>query len=212
MPDEPKKPEGVASNAPVGVQPAPQVAEPVISRDRGRRGRGGMARNVDGFEEIVVKVKRCAKVVKGGKRFSFNALVVLGDRKGKVGWGYGKANEVPFAVEKGIQEARKRLVSISLTGTTIPHEIRHKYSATEVLLRPACEGTGIKAGASARAVLELAGIHNVLSKVFGSTNPINVVKATYEALQRARSKKVIEALRGVPACEPKKKAPETLGA
>jgi small subunit ribosomal protein S5 len=149
------------------------------------------------LEEIVVKVKRCAKVVKGGKRFSFNALVVVGDRKGRVGWGYGKANEVPFAVNKGIQEGKKNLIAVPVVRTTIPHEIRQKHGATSVILRPACEGTGLKAGAAARAVLELAGVHNVLSKVFGSTNPINVVKATYEALGRLRTIQRVEETRGV---------------
>jgi small subunit ribosomal protein S5 len=149
------------------------------------------------LEEIVVKVKRCAKVVKGGKRFSFNALVVVGDRKGRVGWGYGKANEVPFAVNKGIQEGKKSLIAVPVVRTTIPHEIRTKHGATEVILRPACEGTGIKAGAAARAVLELAGVHNVLTKVFGSTNPINVVKATFGALQSLRTIRRIEEMRGV---------------
>ena len=151
----------------------------------------------DGFEEIVVKVKRCAKVVKGGKRFSFNALVVIGNRAGRVGWGYGKANEVPFAVNKGIQEGKKTLIEVPVVKTTIPHEIREKHGATIVLLRPACEGTGIKAGAAARAVLELAGIHNVLSKVFGSTNPINVVKATFGALAHLRKIGRVEEVRGV---------------
>jgi small subunit ribosomal protein S5 len=160
-------------------------------RDR-RESRAG-----DELEEIVVKVKRCAKVVKGGKRFSFNALVVVGDRKGRVGWGYGKANEVPFAVNKGIQEGKKKLIAVPIVRTTIPHEIREKHGATTVLLRPACEGTGIKAGAAARAVLELAGIHNVLTKVFGSTNPINVVKATFGALEKLRTIGQIEATRGV---------------
>ena len=150
------------------------------------------------LEEIVVKVKRCAKVVKGGKRFSFNALVVVGDRKGRVGWGYGQANEVPFAVNKGIQEGKKRLIRVPVVRTTIPHEVLEKYGATSVLLRPACEGTGLKAGAAARAVLELVGVHNILTKVFGSTNPINVVKATFGALQRLRSIAQIEELRGVP--------------
>jgi small subunit ribosomal protein S5 len=159
------------------------------------------------LEEIVVKVKRCAKVVKGGKRFSFNALVVVGDRKGRVGWGYGKANEVPFAVNKGIQEGKKNLIEVPVVRTTIPHEVRQKHGATEVVLRPACEGTGIKAGAAARAVLELAGIHNVLSKVFGSTNPINVVKATFEALCRLRTIGRVEELRGVKLREKKSEAP-----
>jgi small subunit ribosomal protein S5 len=149
------------------------------------------------LEEIVVKVKRCAKVVKGGKRFSFNALVVVGDRKGRVGWGYGKANEVPFAVNKGIQEGKKKLIGVPIVRTTIPHVVREKHGATSVILRPACEGTGIKAGAAARAVLELAGIHNVLTKVFGSTNPINVVKATFACLESLRTIGQIEEMRGV---------------
>ena len=151
----------------------------------------------DELEEIVVKVKRCAKVVKGGKRFSFNALVVVGDRKGRVGWGYGKANEVPFAVNKGIQEGKKKLIGVPIVRTTIPHQVREKHGATSVILLPACEGTGIKAGAAARAVLELAGVHNVLTKVFGSTNPINVVKATFACLERLRTIGQIEGTRGV---------------
>lgn len=181
----------------------------VRDRDRGRgrdRDRDRESRAGDELEEIVVKVKRCAKVVKGGKRFSFNALVVVGDRKGRVGWGYGKANEVPFAVNKGIQEGKKSLISVPVVRTTIPHEIREKHGATRVILRPACEGTGIKAGAAARAVLELAGIHNVLSKVFGSTNPINVVKATFSALGRLRPIGRVEEIRGVPLREPRLKA------
>lgn len=157
---------------------------------------GGRERDSE-YEEIVVKVKRCAKVVKGGKRFSFNALVVVGNRKGKVGWGYGKANEVPFAVQKGIKEGKKRLIDVPVVRATIPHEIVRKYCATTVMLRPACEGTGVKAGASARAVVELAGIHNVLSKVFGSTNPINVVKATFECLKSLRTISAVEQMRGV---------------
>ncbi len=164
----------------------------IHQRSQRRESRAG-----DDLEEIVVKVKRCAKVVKGGKRFSFNALVVVGDRKGRVGWGYGKANEVPFAVNKGIQEGKKSLIEVPVIRTTIPHEIRQKYGSTCVILRPACEGTGIKAGAAARAVLELAGMHNVLSKVFGSTNPINVVKATFKALSRLRTIEKVEEMRGV---------------
>jgi small subunit ribosomal protein S5 len=166
--------------------------------DRPRESRAG-----EDLEEIVVKVKRCAKVVKGGKRFSFNALVVVGDRKGRVGWGYGKANEVPFAVNKGIQEGKKSLIRIPVVRSTIPHEIRQKHGATSVILRPACEGTGIKAGAAARAVLELAGIHNILTKVFGSTNPINVVKATFLALENLRPIGDVELMRGVQLREPK---------
>ncbi len=164
------------------------------------RGGGGPRRDRAGedFQEIVVKVKRCAKVVKGGKRFSFNALVVIGNRKGQVGWGYGKANEVPFAVEKGIKEAKKNLITVPIVhGTTLPHTIREKFSGTEVLVRPACKGTGVKAGAAARAVFELAGVRDVLCKVFGSSNPINVVKATYGALQSLRTVAKFEEQRGV---------------
>jgi len=171
-------------------------------RDR-NRGRDRESRAGEDLEEIVVKVKRCAKVVKGGKRFSFNALVVVGDRRGRVGWGYGKANEVPFAVNKGIQEGKKSLIEVPVVRTTIPHEIHQKHGATSVVLRPACEGTGIKAGAAARAVLELAGIHNVLTKVFGSTNPINVVKATFTALSKLRTIARVEEARGVTLREPR---------
>lgn len=149
------------------------------------------------LEEIVVRVNRCAKVVKGGKRFSFSALVVVGNRNGQVGFGYGKANDVPFSVEKAIKEARQSVVNITLKGTTIPHQVVGKYSASEILLKPACEGTGIKAGAAARAVLELAGIKDVLTKVSGSRNPINVVRATMICLQAIRSKAAIELSRGL---------------
>ena len=154
-------------------------------------------RTRDEFEEIVVKVRRCAKVVKGGKRFSFAALVVVGNRKGKVGWGHGKAKEVPFAVEKAIKDARKRLIEVPIKDTTIPHTIIAKSCATSIMLRPAAKGTGTIAGASARAVLELAGVRDILSKVFGSTNPLNVVKATYEGLALLKSKKAIETIRGI---------------
>ncbi|MBI3269230.1 MAG: 30S ribosomal protein S5 [Planctomycetes bacterium] len=151
----------------------------------------------DKFEEIVVKVKRCAKVMKGGKRFSFSALVVVGDRAGTVGWGHGKANEVPFAVEKAIKDAKKALVKVPIKDTTLPHTVRANHGASSVLLRPACRGTGLKAGASVRAVLEMAGVKDVLTKVFGSTNPTNVVKATMNGLRALRSKKQIEKIRGV---------------
>ncbi|MCC6738459.1 MAG: 30S ribosomal protein S5 [Planctomycetia bacterium] len=156
-------------------------------------------RNADKGEsnEIVVKVKRCAKVMKGGKRFSFAALVVVGDRKGNVGFGHGKAKEVPFAVEKAIKDARKNMVSVPVVKTTIPHTIKAKSCASIVMLRPACPGTGIIAGAPVRAVMELAGVRDILTKVFGSTNPTNVVKATFEGLRRLRSKQGVEAERGV---------------
>ena len=149
------------------------------------------------FEETVVKVYRCAKVVKGGRRFSFAALVVVGDRAGTVGIGYGKANEVPLAVEKGIKDARKVLYKIPLRGRTIPHQIGGKYGATRITLVPASPGTGVIAGSSARAVLELVGVQDVLTKVYGSTSAKNVVKASLDGLLKLRSKEMVETLRGV---------------
>ncbi len=149
------------------------------------------------LEETVVKVFRCAKVVKGGRRFSFAALVVLGDRAGTVGIGYGKANEVPLAVEKGIKDAKKSLHKIALLGRTIPHRIDGKYGATKIIMVPASPGTGVLAGSSARAVLEYAGVQDVLTKVYGSTSAKNVVKATLSGLLKLRSKEMVESLRGV---------------
>ncbi len=148
-------------------------------------------------EETVVKVYRCSKVVKGGRRFSFAALVVVGDRAGSVGIGYGKANEVPLAVEKGMKDAKKSLYKVALLGRTIPHRIDGKYRATKITLVPASPGTGVIAGSSARAVLELAGVQDVLTKVFGSTSAKNVVKATLDGLLKLRSKETVESLRGV---------------
>jgi small subunit ribosomal protein S5 len=149
------------------------------------------------LEDTVVKIYRCAKVVKGGRRFSFAALVVVGDRAGSVGIGYGKANEVPAAVEKGIKDAKKLLHKIPLVGTTIPHQVLGKYRATTVVLAPASPGTGVIAGSSARAVLEYAGVRDALTKVYGSTSAKNVVKATIDGLLRLRSKEMVQTLRGV---------------
>ncbi|MEN6425852.1 MAG: 30S ribosomal protein S5 [Phycisphaerales bacterium] len=149
------------------------------------------------FEDTVVKIYRCAKVVKGGRRFSFAALVVVGDRAGCVGIGYGKANEVPNAVEKGIKDAKKMLYKVPLVGSTIPHQVIGKYRATKIVLAPASPGTGVIAGSSARAVLEYAGIHDALTKVYGSTSAKNVVKATINGLLKLRSKETVQALRGV---------------
>jgi small subunit ribosomal protein S5 len=149
------------------------------------------------LEDTVVKVFRCSKVVKGGRRFSFAALVVVGDRAGTVGVGYGKANEVPQAVEKGVKDAKKALCKIALAGRTIPHQVNGKYRATKITLVPASPGTGVIAGSSARAVLEYAGVQDVLTKVYGSTSAKNVVKATLDGLLRLRNKETIESLRGV---------------
>jgi len=149
------------------------------------------------LEDTVVKIYRCAKVVKGGRRFSFGALVVVGDRAGTVGIGYAKANEVPQAVEKGVKEAKKDLRKIPLLGRTLPHQVMGKFGATRVTLVPASPGTGVIAGLSARAVLEYAGVQDVLTKVYGSTSAKNVLKATMDGLMKLRTKEVIERLRGV---------------
>ena len=149
------------------------------------------------LEDTVVKVYRCAKVVKGGRRFSFGALVVVGDRAGTVGIGYAKANEVPAAVEKGIKEAKKDLRKVPLLGHTLPHQVMGKFGATRVTLVPASPGTGVIAGLSARAVLEYAGVQDVLTKVYGSTSAKNVLKATMDGLMKLRTKEVMERLRGV---------------
>ena len=149
------------------------------------------------LEDTVVKIYRCAKVVKGGRRFSFGALVVVGDRAGTVGIGYGKANEVPAAVEKAIKEAKKDLRKVMLSGRTIPHQVTGKFGSTRIVIVPASPGTGVIAGLSSRAVLEFAGVQDVLTKVYGSTSAKNVVKATMDGLLRLRTKEMIEQLRGV---------------
>lgn len=155
------------------------------------------ASDTGGYDDNVVKVYRCAKVVKGGRRFSFAALVVVGDRNGRVGIGYGKANEVPNAVEKGRKQAMRSTVSVVLTGSTIPHQVMGQFGASRVKLLPASEGTGVIAGASVRAVLELAGVKDCLTKVYGSTSPKNLVKATLGALEMLRDRQSVESLRGV---------------
>ena len=139
------------------------------------RDRGGREERQDGLEDRVVKIRRCAAVVKGGRRFSFNALVVVGDHQGRVAAGYGKANEVPPAVEKATKDARKAMIKINLKGTTIPHAVQVTYGASHVLLRPARPGTGVIAGGGVRAVIEAAGIHDIVTKTLGSTNSVNVV-------------------------------------
>jgi len=149
------------------------------------------------FEENVVQVYRCSKVVKGGRRFSFGALVVLGDRHGTIGIGYGKANEVPQAVDKGIAEAKKDLHHVSLRGNTIPHRVLGRCGASKVVLIPASEGTGVIAGKKLRPLLELAGIHDVLTKAYGSTSPKNLLKAGLDALRKLRQADTVKALRGV---------------
>jgi small subunit ribosomal protein S5 len=168
---------------------------PGRGRDRGGRGRGEDGDNR--YEERVVKINRCATVVKGGRRFSFSALVVLGDRTGQVGIGFGKANEVPPSVEKAIKDARKNFVRVPMVGTTIPHEVMGKYRSSKVFMSPAADGTGVIAGSAVRAVVECAGIKNILTKVYGSTNPVNVVKATVQGLESLRERSEVARLRGV---------------
>ncbi len=150
------------------------------------------------LEEIVLTIKRCAKVTAGGKKLSFSALVVVGNRNGYVGFGYGKANEVPFAVQKAINKAKNNLIKVAVTkNNTIPHTVVGKFCASRILIKPAGPGTGIIAGDTVRAVLELAGIKNALSKTFNSTNPTNLIKATFIALSKLKTKAEVEASREV---------------
>jgi small subunit ribosomal protein S5 len=149
------------------------------------------------FIDRVVKIKRCAAVVKGGRRFSFAAMVVVGDGRGKVGWGYGKANEVPPSVEKATKQASRSMVALPIEGGTIPHPVEGKYGAARVLLMPAAAGTGVIAGAAVRAVCEAAGVTDILTKSFGSNNPVALIKATIEAMQQLRPAADVERLRGV---------------
>ena len=154
----------------------------------------------DGLDDRVVKIRRCAAVVKGGRRFSFNALVVVGDNRGRVACGYGKANEVPPAVEKATkdaQEAIKRQRRVQLKGETIPHRVIGRFGGSRVILVPAGPGTGVKAGPGVRDVLELCGIRNILTKTHGSTNPLNLVKATIQGLLLLRTREEVARLRGV---------------
>jgi small subunit ribosomal protein S5 len=168
-----------------------------------QRGQGGPRgdrrdeRSESGMIDKVVHINRVTKVVKDGKNFSFSALVVVGDGKGRVGFGSGKAKEVPAAIKKGIEIAKKNMVAISMSGTTIPHAVLGHYGAGQVMLKPASEGTGVIAGGPVRAILESAGIQNILTKSLGTANPHNVVKATFDALQQLRSEAQYKALRGV---------------
>ena len=153
-----------------------------------------------GLEDKVIKIRRCAAVVKGGRRFSFNALVVVGDRRGQVGFGYGKANEVPPAVEKAVKDAQdsmRRQKKVQMKGETIPHRVIGRFGGSRVILVPAGPGTGVKAGPGVRDVLEACGIHNILTKTHGSTNPLNLVKATIQGLLLLRTREEVAQLRGV---------------
>ncbi len=162
-------------------KPAPRKPKPQIESE---------------FEERVVAVNRVAKVVKGGRRFSFSALMIVGDKKGRVGYGLGKAKEVPEAIRKATQAAQKNLVVVPIAGGTIPHRILGEFDAGKILFRPASEGTGVKAAGACRAIMELAGVRNVLTKSTRGNNPHNVVKATFAALRKLRSAEQVAAIRG----------------
>ena len=201
-PDETEtKAQSAVPEAPEASSPEQSAPPPVKDTSppaRPGEGPGQLEQEERPLEDTVVKIYRCSKVVKGGRRFSFAALVVIGDRAGTVGVGYGKANEVPRAVEKGVKDAKKTLHKIALDGRTIPHQVNGKYRATKIALVPASPGTGVIACSSARAVLEYAGVQDVLTKVYGSNSAKNVVKATLQGLLALRDREMVESLRGVP--------------
>lgn len=173
-----------------------KAKKPAARAPRNNRKQEGSTTAPD-FEERVVAVNRVAKVVKGGRRFSFSALVVIGDMKGKVGYGLGKAKEVPDAIRKASQEATRRMIQVPIENGTIPHEIMGEFDAGKILFKPASDGTGVKAAGACRSILELAGIKNVLTKSLRGSNPHNIVKATFQALKRVRSVEEIANARGV---------------
>lgn len=169
-----------------------------MAQEKRGRGRGqGEGRKESDMFESVVQIKRCAAVVKGGRRFSFNAVVVVGDKKGQVGYGYGKAKEVPQAVDKAVKRAHKDMIKVRMRGSTIPHRIIGRYGASRVILIPAAPGTGVIAGRGVRDVLVAAGVHDILTKCLGSTNPMNAIKATIAGLAGLRSRAEVAELRGV---------------
>ena len=191
--------EATDATAPVAEAPAEREREPRRGgRERSQtRDRGGRDADKSQFLERVVTINRVSKVVKGGRRFSFTALVVVGDGNGLVGVGYGKAREVPLAISKGVEEAKRNFFRVPRAGSTIPHPVQGEAAAGVVLLRPAAAGTGVIAGGPVRAVLECAGIHDVLSKSLGSSNTINIVHATVAALKQLEEPRAVAARRGL---------------
>jgi small subunit ribosomal protein S5 len=153
------------------------------------------------FEERVVAINRVTKVVKGGRRFRFSALVIVGNKKGVIGFGTGKAAEVPDAIKKAIEHAKSNLITVPIVGTTIPHTITGKFGAGKVFLKPASEGTGVIAGGAVRSIFELAGVNDILSKSLGTSTPINMVRATFEGLKQLRTAEQVAALRGIDVSE-----------
>jgi small subunit ribosomal protein S5 len=152
--------------------------------------------NEEGIQEKLVQVNRVAKVVKGGRIFGFTALTVVGDGKGRVGYGRGKAREVPLAIQKAMEAARRNMIEVDLDGSTIQYPITARHGASKIFMQPASEGTGVIAGKTMRAVLEVAGVHNVLAKCYGSTNPVNVIRATFRGLQEMRAPESVAEKRG----------------
>ena len=157
--------------------------------------------NEEGIQEKLVQVNRVAKVVKGGRIFGFTALTVVGDGNGRVGYGRGKAREVPLAIQKAMEAARRNMIQVDLNGTTIQYPITAQHGASKIYMQPASDGTGVIAGKTMRAVLEVAGVHNVLAKCYGSTNPVNVIRATFEGLQNMRSPESVAEKRGISLTE-----------
>jgi len=152
--------------------------------------------NEEGMQEKLIQVNRVAKVVKGGRIFSFTALTAVGDGKGRVGFGRGKAREVPQAIQKAMEAARRNMISVKLDGTTLQYPVKSSHGASKIYMQPASDGTGVIAGGAMRSILELAGVHNVLAKCYGSTNPVNVVRATFKGLKNMRAPEEIAAKRG----------------
>ncbi|MCC2033564.1 30S ribosomal protein S5 [Microbacterium sp. BWT-G7] len=187
--------DAAATTAPAEREREPRRGGRERNPNRGER--GGRDRNESQFLERVVTINRVSKVVKGGRRFSFTALVVVGDGNGVVGVGYGKAREVPLAISKGVEEAKRNFFRVPRVGSTIPHPVQGEAAAGVVLLRPAAAGTGVIAGGPVRAVLECAGIHDVLSKSLGSSNTINIVHATVAALKQLEEPRAVAARRGL---------------